>query len=72
MTQLERAVYAAQVYAGSNACNVKDAQRLYNRFQSACRAVAKAKDMAVEDVMSQVGAEASRRGAITPRPGQHL
>jgi hypothetical protein len=69
---LEAAVKAAQLYHGSTACNVRDAQKLYTRMQKACDRVAKACGNTFENVMQQVGAEASRRGPITPTPGKDI
>lgn len=67
---LDKAVMAGRLYAGSTACNIKQAQRLYDRYSKACAAIAKQTGMDLASVMDQVGREASRQGAITPTPGK--
>lgn len=67
---IQKALHAARVYAGSTACNIKTAQRFYDRYRNACSAVAKQTGMDIADVMSQIGAQANRLGAITPTPGK--
>lgn len=67
---LESAVRAARLYAGSTACNIKVAQKLYERFKRNCEHIAKDRNTTLENVMDQVAQEASRRGAIVPIAGK--
>jgi len=67
---LSKAVLAGRLYAGSTACGIKVAQRLYNRYSKACQAVANQTGVDFAEVMDQVGREAGRQGAIVPTPGK--
>jgi hypothetical protein len=66
---VESAVRAAQIYAGSTACGVRDAQKLYTKMQRAFGGIErKYGTAAVESVQR----EAQRRGAICPVPGKDI
>lgn len=67
---LERAVKAAQLYAGAICADIKVAQKLYNKAKSAAFSIARTTGMDPDDVLQQISDEASRRGAICPIPGK--
>lgn len=67
--QLENAVRAARLYAGSLAtCTVRDQQRLYRRYQQAMRPI----ESATSDAWDQIAARASSLGPLIPQPGKDL
>lgn len=70
--QLERAVKAAQLYAGALCSDIRTAQKLYNRAKRAAESIATSTGMSFADVFEQVSREASRRGSICPRPGKDV
>jgi hypothetical protein len=69
---IENAVKAARLYAGATACDIRQAQRLYDRMRKATDRVAKARNMDPASALEQICAEAARRGAITPMPGKDV
>lgn len=72
MSNLEKALLAARLYAGSSGCRIKDQQKLYDRMARACAQVAKATKLPEAEVIRQVQAQAAKLGCIYPIPGQHI
>lgn len=73
MNAKEKAVHAARLYHGSmTTTTVRQQQKLYDRYMKACHRLAKDFGMDLVNVVEQVGAEASRRGALTPVPGKDI
>jgi len=70
--ELEKAIRSFRLYHGSSGCRLGDQQKLYTRALRACGRIAIAKNMAVSDVVEQIGAEAMRRGGIMPIPGKDI
>lgn len=65
--QIDRAVQAARLYAGSlTACTIRDQQRLYARYQAAMRPLEKA----TSDAWDQIAARATALGPLRPTPGK--
>lgn len=67
------AVKAAQLYIGcSGQVRITDEQRLYNRMTKKIEAVAKKRDMSVQDAHDQIVSQARKLGGICPTPGKDI
>jgi hypothetical protein len=67
---VEAAVAIARLYQGSMDLPIRTQQRFYARLVRAVNAVANRRNAAPFDIFAQVNEEASRRGALIPRPGK--
>lgn len=63
----EKAVQEGRLYAGSTGCSVRDAQRIYGRWQ---RAIATLNKKMGGDYTQQIVDEVNRRGPIAPLAGK--
>ena len=71
--QLDAAVRAARLYAGSDGkVRARDAEKLYRRMMRAVATVARAADMAEADVLEQIMDRALGLGPIIPIPGRDI